>query len=131
MGLLGEQAVAEQLQPLFADGYRIFHDVPGDGKWNIDHVVVGPAGVFAIETKYRTKQPGKASERDHEAIFDGNKIQFPSGYDAEAPEQARRNARWLAKDAFQSNWRACDGPAGGGVAGLVGDAQSQFGRESV
>jgi hypothetical protein len=95
-GLLGEQAVAEQLQPLFADGYRIFHDVPGDGKWNIDHVVVGPAGVFAIETKYRTKQPGKASERDHEAIFDGNKILFPSGYDVDAPEQARRNARWLA-----------------------------------
>jgi hypothetical protein len=95
-GLLGEQAVAEQLQPLFADGYRIFHDVPGDGKWNIDHVVVGPAGVFAIETKYRTKRPGKASERDHEAVFDGNKINFPSGYDAKAPEQAGRNARWLA-----------------------------------
>jgi hypothetical protein len=96
MGLLGEQAVAEQLQRLLPLGYQIFHDVPGDGKWNIDHVVVGPAGVFVIETKYRTKRPGKAGERDHEAVFDGNKIQFPSGYDAEAPEQASRNARWLA-----------------------------------
>lgn len=96
MGLLGEQAVAEQLQRLLPPGHQIFHDVPGDGKWNIDHVVVGPAGVFAIETKYRTKRPGKAGERDHEAVFDGNKIQFPSGYDAEASEQASRNARWLA-----------------------------------
>ena len=95
-GLLGEQAVAEELQRLPA-GYRVFHDVPGNGKWNIDHVVVGPAGVFAIETKYRTKQPGKPSERDNEAVFDGNKIQFSSGkYDAAAPEQARQNARWLA-----------------------------------
>ena len=95
-GLLGEQAVAEQLQRLLPHGYQAFHDVPGDGKWNIDHVVVGPAGVFAIETKYRTKAPGKTGARDHEANFDGNKIQFPSGYDAEAPEQARRNAHWLA-----------------------------------
>ena len=95
-GLLGEQAVAEELQRLPA-AYRVFHDVPGNGKWNIDHVVVGPSGVFAIETKYRTKQPGKPSERDNEAVFDGNKIQFPSHYDADAPEQARRNAQWLAK----------------------------------
>jgi ABC-type Zn2+ transport system substrate-binding protein/surface adhesin len=31
-GLAGEQAVAEQLQPLFAAGYYIFHDIPGNGK---------------------------------------------------------------------------------------------------
>jgi len=97
-GWLGEQAMAEQLQELSADGYRIFHDVPGGGKWNIDHVAVGPAGVFAIETKYRTKQPGKTNERDHEAVFDGERMQFPSGYDLEAPRQADRNARWLANE---------------------------------
>ena len=95
-GLLGEQAVAEQLQSLAASGYRVFHDIQKDGKGNIDHAVVGPAGVFAIETKYRTKQPGKAGEQDHKAEFDGSKIQFPSGYDTKAPEQARQNARWLA-----------------------------------
>ena len=96
LGLLGEQSVAEHLQTLLAQGYRVFHDIPGDGKWNIDHVAVGPAGVFAIETKSRTKRPGKAGERDHEAVFDGKAIRFPSGYDAKAPEQARRNAKWLA-----------------------------------
>jgi hypothetical protein len=96
MGLLGEQAVAEQLQSLTALGCSVFHDIPGDGKWNVDHVVVGPAGVFAIETKYRTKQPGKAGQPDHKAEFDGKKIQFPAGYDTKAPEQATQNARWLA-----------------------------------
>ncbi len=100
-GLLGEQAVAEELQRLIPSGYKIFHDIPCekmDCKWNIDHVAVGPAGVFAIETKYRTKLPGKAGE-DHKAEFDGVKIQFSSGnYDAEAPAQARQNARWLATE---------------------------------
>jgi Nuclease-related domain len=92
-GLLGEQAVAEQLQRLLPLGYRVFHDVPGDGKWNVDHVVVGPAGVFAIETKYRTKSPSTVGEC--EAVFDGNKIQYPSSYDANAHKQAVRNADWL------------------------------------
>jgi len=100
MGLLGEQAVAEQLQPLFASGYQIFHDIPcekNDCKWNVDHAVVGPAGVFAIETKYRNKKPGKAGEQDHKATFDGNRIEFASGdYDARAAGQARDNANWLA-----------------------------------
>ncbi|MGA3268511.1 MAG: nuclease-related domain-containing protein [Verrucomicrobiota bacterium] len=101
-GLVGEQAVAEQLRPLFASGYQIFHDIPcetGKRKWNIDHVAVGPAGVFAIETKYRTKKPGKNGARDHEATFDGNRIEFASGdYDAQAAGQARDNARWLEKE---------------------------------
>jgi hypothetical protein len=94
-GLLGEQAVAEELQRLFSIGYQVFHDIPGDGKWNIDHVVVGPGGVFAIETKYRRKKPGEAGDKDYKAVFDGVKIQFPKNYETEAPEQARRNARWL------------------------------------
>lgn len=97
-GLLGEQAMAEELQALLAHGYQVFHDVPGSDKWNIDHVAVGPAGVFAIETKYRTKKPGEANKRDNEAVFDGYKIQYPSGFDAEAHQQAERNARWLAKE---------------------------------
>ena len=98
-GLAGEQAVAEQLQPLFASGYQIFHDIPGGGQWNIDHVAVGPAGVFAIETKYRTKKPGRHGGPDHEATFDGNRIEFASGaYDARAAGQARDNARWLEKE---------------------------------
>lgn len=96
LGLMGEQSIAEQLQAVLTQGYRVFHDVPGDGKWNVDHVVVGPSGVYAIETKARTNRPGRAGERDHEAVFDGRVIQFPHYADAKAPEQAQRNAKWLA-----------------------------------
>lgn len=96
LGLLGEQVMAEHLQGLWADGCRVFHDVPGDGQWNLDHVVVGPPGVYAIETKCRTKKPSRNDLRDQDAVFDGAVIQFPWCKDAEAAGQARRNAKWLA-----------------------------------
>ncbi len=35
-------------------GYLLFHDVPLRGYGNIDHVAVGPGGVFTIETKNAT-----------------------------------------------------------------------------
>jgi hypothetical protein len=95
LGLLGEQAVAEQLHLLARKGYEVFHDVPGDGKWNIDHMVAGPAGVFAIETKARTKQPGRSGEPAHKASFDGRAIRFPRYVDRRAVEQASRNGKWL------------------------------------
>ncbi len=98
LGILGEQAVAEQLQSLIARGYQIFHDVPGSGKWNIDHVAVGPAGVFAIETKARSKKPGRKKQQEHEVIYDGKTLRFPWGEDNATLEQARRNGRWLAEE---------------------------------
>jgi hypothetical protein len=98
LGLMGEQAVAEHLQSLIASGYRVFHDVPGSGKWNIDHVIVGPAGVFAIETKTRTKKPGHNAKKDYEVSFDGERLIFPSGTDAKASRQARSNANWLGQE---------------------------------
>ena len=56
LGLLGERAVGEQLSSLAGVGYHVFHDVPGDGDWNVDHVVVGLAGVFAIERMQRIRR---------------------------------------------------------------------------
>jgi hypothetical protein len=49
-GMKGEKAVAERLVELQGAGYKVLHDIPGKA-WNIDHVVIGPAGVFTIETK--------------------------------------------------------------------------------
>jgi hypothetical protein len=58
-GIRGEQTVADALSGLAAHGYQTFHDLPDttrDGKaCNIDHVLVGPEGVFVIETKFRGK----------------------------------------------------------------------------
>jgi len=69
-GINGEKAVAEVLDGLRSKGYRVFHDVSGNGDWNIDHVLIGPAGIFSIETKTRSKPlRGKTSVR-----FDGKTI---------------------------------------------------------
>lgn len=50
-GYRGERAVGQALRDLVPLGYRIIHDVE-TGFGNIDHIVVGPTGVFAIETKH-------------------------------------------------------------------------------
>jgi hypothetical protein len=54
LGLDGERMVGEYLEHHRPEGYRVFHDVCEDG-YNIDHVLIGPAGVFAIETKTISK----------------------------------------------------------------------------
>lgn len=97
-GLLGEQAVGETLSALRADGCHVFHDLVqknGELSFNIDHIVVGPQGVFAIETKYRRKRPAKG-RTDHEVEAHAHTLQFPTYLDRESIPQAERHAQWLA-----------------------------------
>jgi hypothetical protein len=49
-GIRGEERVADVLAELEDDGFRIIHDLD-TGRGNADHVIVGPTGVFVIETK--------------------------------------------------------------------------------
>lgn len=49
-GARGEERVGAVLDGLAADGWMAIHDV-SLGRGNVDHVLVGPGGVFAIETK--------------------------------------------------------------------------------
>jgi hypothetical protein len=98
-GLRGEQAVAEALNDseLAAAGYVAFHDVPGDGPWNIDHVVIGPGGVFVLETKTRSRRQSKRQQADHEVLFDGRTLQFPWCNDQKAVTQVSSNAEWVRR----------------------------------
>jgi hypothetical protein len=99
LGLRGEQAVAEALQhpEIVSAGYTSFHDVPGDGRWNIDHVVVGPSGIFVIETKARSRRKAIVDQEEHVVSFDGQALQFPWCRDVETVPQAQRNAEWVRK----------------------------------
>ncbi len=49
-GARGEEAVGHALGALESRGFRSLHDLDM-GRGNVDHVVAGPTGVFAIETK--------------------------------------------------------------------------------
>lgn len=65
-GARGEERVSGILQNL-PDSYHVFNDFVAGGK-HIDHVVVGPAGVFAIETKFWR---GKVTLEDGHILLDG------------------------------------------------------------
>ncbi len=93
MGLDGERATGEELNQLMKHGYRIYHDMPGD-KFNIDHIVIGPAGVFAVETKYRQKVTGNGKEG---AVVrrENGALRFPTHVDTASISQARAQAQWL------------------------------------
>jgi len=50
-GSLAEEMVGTKLAAL-GNGYRVIHDISkGKDQENIDHVVIGPTGVFVIESK--------------------------------------------------------------------------------
>ena len=85
-GERGELRTAEVLEDLRPHGYRVVHDIARDG-FNIDHVLVGPAGVFAVETKFRSGH-GEITFRNGEGIFIGD---FPDEKDC--LKQARGNAK--------------------------------------
>lgn len=96
LGWEGELATGEQLNRLYAQGYDVFHDIDGSG-FNIDHVVVGSAGVFAIETKARVKQRASDNEGYWQAVFDGRQIDFAGYRTADALKQVQRNSEWLSR----------------------------------
>ncbi|MDB6067796.1 MAG: hypothetical protein JWR26_4004 [Pedosphaera sp.] len=93
-GMRGEQAVAEALaaRTVAAAGYTVFHDVPGDGARNIDHIVVGPGGIFVLETKARSRRKPLQDQPDHVVYYDGQRLAFPWCEDRDAVRQVQRNA---------------------------------------
>jgi hypothetical protein len=103
LGFIGERAVGEELNQLLASGWKVFHDVefhenPGQKPFNIDHVVVGTGGVFAIETKTRRKRiKRKADDPKNEVVFNGSTLVYPWGQEPFGIDQARQRAVYLQK----------------------------------
>lgn len=111
LGFLGERAVGEELNQLMANGWSVFHDVPFHDKpnakpFNVDHVVVGQGGLFAIETKTRRKRKESGG---HEVTFNGHALEYPWGSEdwgvKQAQERAHHLSQWLSKK-LQTDIRA-------------------------
>jgi hypothetical protein len=49
-GAEGERATAKALRPLTREGWVLVNDIQTD-RGNIDHVLIGPSGVYLLETK--------------------------------------------------------------------------------
>lgn len=74
-GAYGEEATARQLRVLQREGWVVLHDL-ANGTANFDHVVIGPNGVFCLNSKwsaYRLEGDGRgglvARHRDDPDIY--------------------------------------------------------------
>lgn len=94
-GALGERHVARILQTL-GPGWTVLHSVPvGSGDSDIDHVVIGPAGVFTINTK---NHPGKTAwVAAHGMMIGGQKVPYirNSAHEARRAEKVLTTASGL------------------------------------
>jgi hypothetical protein len=88
----GERSVGQGLEELRDAGYSVYHDILGDS-FNVDHLLVGPAGVFTIETKTWKKPHGMRAE----ILVDGDSLTFNGKAPIRDPvSQARAQASWIA-----------------------------------
>lgn len=89
----GERAVGQELEKLRAEGYIVFHDVPGPA-FNIDHVLIGPSGIVCVETKTWSKPVATKAN----LAFDGETVTVqPTGWKPSRDPvlQVRALADWL------------------------------------
>lgn len=100
LGVDAEMAVGSELNLLMRDGAWVFHDIPYP-YGNIDHVIVGNGGVFAVETKGYSKptNTGRSGAENATMTAVGDVLQFPTGTRTKAPmAQANVHAKWLRQE---------------------------------
>ena len=75
VGADGEETIGAKLEKLTKGGWYVLHSIPvGKRGSDIDHVVIGPAGVFTINTK---KHPGKKVWVSKNAVLvDGHRTDY-------------------------------------------------------
>jgi hypothetical protein len=118
----GERFIGQCLERLRESGYRVLHDIVGNG-FNIDHVLIGPTGVYTVETKTISK-PAKGP---CEIAYDGETVSV-NGFtpDRNPVVQAKAQANWikgflkeviteelLANPLCSLSWVVCETPAEG------------------
>jgi hypothetical protein len=93
----GERAVGQFLERLRVGNAQVFHDVPGEG-FNLDHVVISPHGLYAIETKTYSKPWPEAR-----VTVDGDSVKIAGQIpDRDPIVQVSLAARWLADKLHES-----------------------------
>lgn len=96
VGARGEERVSGILREL-PDKYHVFNDFVA-GNLHVDHVVVGPPGVFAVETKYWR---GRVTVEEGCVLVDGHLPSRPP------LDQVLREAHRVRQALAKSGW---DGP---------------------
>lgn len=90
LGRNGERIVGQHLEAFCARGGRVFHDIPGVN-FNVDHVLICPRGIYAVETKTWSKPWPEAKV----IVREGKLIKAGYEPDRDPSSQALHSARWL------------------------------------
>lgn len=96
LGLACELAVGQELERLIrpeAHPYFVFHDVPTDST-TIDHVVVTPHGIFAVQVSARTPPLDINGEPRTTVVVAGQRLRFPGWRERQSLAHARLAAAW-------------------------------------
>ncbi|MFG2459426.1 nuclease-related domain-containing protein [Streptomyces sp. NPDC048523] len=89
-GLAGERRVGAELNRLASHGWRVLHSIPLADKVDVDHLLVGPGGVFSINTKHHRKEAVWVGD-DSVKVNHGK----PAPYARKSRAEAKRVARVL------------------------------------
>jgi len=88
VGRDGEEEVARRLQPLRRKGWHLLHAIPvGNKGSDIDHVVIGPPGVFTLNTKHRPD--GRVWVAEHSFMVNGQKTNYLRNSEFEAERASK------------------------------------------
>jgi hypothetical protein len=100
IGADGEVRTGRLLESLEADGFRVLHDrkIPGARTANIDHIVIGPPGIYVIETK---SYSGSLQIRGGEVFVAGRR---KNGWIDEVNREAEAVRRALADEVAAHGW---------------------------
>ncbi len=109
LGRDGERAVAQYLEVHREPGWRLLNDIPA-GRFNVDHVLIAPQGVFVLETKTRSK-PAKGNA---EVTYNGQRV-LVDGFapDRDPIVRARAIRDWVRDTLRETTGRSI------GVKGVV------------
>ena len=119
-GARGEEAMAGMLARL-SDDWHIYHDFVA-GKYHVDHVLVGPAGVFAVETK---------NWRDQVALESGELIAGGHVPDHPPIAQATAEAKAVGAVLARAGWTGEVSPVVCFASGTFKDGFAQSGKVLV
>jgi hypothetical protein len=96
LGYEGQIAVGRELDRLVLQGNHVYHDFPAENS-NIDHLVVGRSGIFAVASGAHSKPAAVKHIDDATVEYDGKILMFPNGDDYNTIVQAERQASWISE----------------------------------
>jgi hypothetical protein len=93
-----EIATGQSINQLMRRGYWVFHDLNLGGQ-RFQHLIVGPSGVFVVESKaHRVPRKYATSRADRaEANFDGKQLIYPDWTDADPIQAVLKQSQMIGK----------------------------------